>query len=106
MKDIFLNQDDLIKEVEEWKYFTNGLGSQKDRESFKTILNDYCNYLSILINAKNQFFPSEALVVALILSQYKKMINWLMDKISEYNKHSRNVELSKGQDCSHHCFLV
>jgi hypothetical protein len=35
MKDIFLNKDDLIKEVEEWEYFANGLGSQKDRESFK-----------------------------------------------------------------------
>src|SRR5919197_4846069 len=106
MKDIFLNKDDLIKEVEEWNYFANRLSSQKDRESFKKILNDYCNYLSILIHAKNQFFPSEALVVALILSQYKKMINWLMDKVSEYNKCSGKFQLSKEQDCSHHCFLV
>jgi hypothetical protein len=34
------------------------------------------------VNANGERFPSESLVIALILSQHKKMINWLISKIS------------------------
>ena len=47
------------------------------------MLNDYCNYAGIVVNAKGKYFPSEPLVIALILSQHEKMINWLIEKVSE-----------------------
>jgi hypothetical protein len=47
------------------------------------MLNEYCNYIGIVLDAKGEYFASEALVMALIISQHKKMINWLIDKISE-----------------------
>jgi len=31
-------------------------------------------------------FPSEPLIIALILSQQKKMINWLIEKVSQNKK--------------------
>jgi hypothetical protein len=73
----------LTKEIESWKGFADSLDSDKEKELFKKMLNDYCNYGDIVVNAKGKYFPSEPLVIALILLQYKKMINWLIDKVSE-----------------------
>jgi hypothetical protein len=80
---LFLNKDILTVEIESWKGFANSLNSEKEKELFKRMLNDYCNYADIVVNAKGKYFSSEPLVIALILSQYKKMINWLIEKVSE-----------------------
>jgi hypothetical protein len=80
---LFLNKDILTVEIESWKSFANSLNSEKEKELFKRMLNDYCNYAGIVVNAKGKYFSSEPLVIALILSQYKKMINWLIEKVSE-----------------------
>jgi hypothetical protein len=80
---LFLNKDILTVEIESWKSFANSLNSEKEKELFKRMLNDYCNYAGIVVNAKGNYFSSEPLVIALILSQYKKMINWLIKKVSE-----------------------
>jgi hypothetical protein len=80
---LFLNKDILTVEIESWKRFANSLNSEKEKELFKRMLNDYCNYAGIVVNAKGKYFSSEPLVIALILSQYKKMINWLIEKVSE-----------------------
>jgi hypothetical protein len=79
------NKDILTTDVESWKSFANNnnLNSERERELFTNMLNEYCNYISIILDAKGQCFISEPLVMALILSQHKKMINWLIDKISE-----------------------
>jgi hypothetical protein len=82
---LFLNKDILTVEIESWKSFANSLNSEKEKELFKSMLNDYCNYAGIVVNAKGKYFSSEPLVIALILSQYKKMINWLIEKVSENN---------------------
>jgi hypothetical protein len=80
---LFLNKDILTVEIESWKSFANSLNSEKEKELFKRMLNDYCDYAGIVVNAKGKYFSSEPLVIALILSQYKKMINWLIEKVSE-----------------------
>jgi hypothetical protein len=78
----FLNKDTFTAEVQTWRSFANNLHSEKDKELFKKMLNNYCNYADLIVNANGERFPSESLVIALILSQHKKMINWLISKIS------------------------
>ena len=86
----FLNQNNLTPEKEFWKNFTNRLDSEQDKELFKKMLAEYCNYIDIIVDADKQYFPSEPLVIALILSQHKKMINLLMNKVSEHNNDLSN----------------
>src|SRR3954451_8086776 len=81
----FLNQNNLTPEKEFWKNFTNRLDSEQDKELFKKMLAEYCNYIDIIVDADKHYFPSEPLVIALILSQHKKMISLLMDKVSDHN---------------------
>ena len=76
----------LTKEIESWKGFADSLDSDKEKELFKKMLNDYCNYAGIVVNAKGKYFPSEPLILALILAQHKKMINWLIEKVSQNKK--------------------
>jgi hypothetical protein len=83
LNSLFSNKGILTVEIESWKSFANSLDSDREKELFKKMLNDYCNYAGIVINAKGKYFPSEPLVIALILSQHEKMINWLIEKISE-----------------------
>ena len=83
---LFLNNKDiLITDVESWRSFANNknLNSEKEKELFTDMLNQYCNYIGIVLDAKGEYFASEPLVMALIISQHKKMINWLIDKVSE-----------------------
>lgn len=79
---LFLNKDTFTAEVQRWRSFANNLHSEKDKELFKKMLNNYCNYADLIVNANGERFPSESLVIALILSQHKKMISWLISKIS------------------------
>ena len=83
LNSLFSNKGILTVEIDSWKSFANSLDSDREKELFKKMLNDYCNYADIVVNAKGKYFPSEPLVIALILLQYKKMINWLIDKVSE-----------------------
>jgi hypothetical protein len=79
---LFPNEDILTKEIESWKAFVDSLSSKEDRELFKTMLND-CYKYSAAINAKGEPFPSEPLIMALLLSQHK-MIDWLTVQISKH----------------------
>ena len=83
LNSLFSNKGILTVEIDSWKSFANSLDSDRDKELFKKMLNDYCNYAGIVVNAKGKYFPSEPLVIALILSQHEKMINWLIEKVSE-----------------------
>ena len=49
------------------------------KRHFKEMLREYYQYC-IAIDAGPESFPSEELVLALISSQYKKIIHWLMEK--------------------------
>ena len=87
MMSLFSNKDILTLEVESWNSFANSLTSQQDREMFKTLLSNYCSYVDLIVsNGNNESFHSEPLVIALIISHQKKIINWLISKASEYNK--------------------
>jgi len=83
-----------------WRRFATQLIAADEREWFEQILNEYCDYVDVLTEAysgtsalfgypnannssRTEYFPSEPLITALILSQQKKIINWLMAKIPE-----------------------
>ena len=60
------------------KSFRDSMSSKEDRELFTSMLND-CYIYAAAINAKGQPFPSEPLIMALLLLQHK-MIDWLTAK--------------------------
>ncbi|MFZ0514749.1 MAG: hypothetical protein WAM14_24310 [Candidatus Nitrosopolaris sp.] len=71
---LFPDEDVLIKEIESWKGFMDCL-PEEERRIFMKMLND-CYKYSKAINAKGQPFPSEPVIIALLLSQHK-LIEWL-----------------------------
>jgi hypothetical protein len=68
---LFPNENILTKEIESWKSFEDRLSSKEDKELFEKMLNDCYNYAAS-INAKGQPFPTEPLIMALLLSQHIK----------------------------------
>ena len=52
----------------------------KTIELFLKLLND-CQKYALAINAKETPFPTEPLIMALLLTQHK-MINWLSERVS------------------------
>jgi hypothetical protein len=78
---LFPNEDILTKEIESWKCFANSFSSKEDRKLFTSMLND-CYKYATAINSKGQPFPTEPLIMALLLSQHK-MIDWLTKQISK-----------------------
>jgi hypothetical protein len=64
---LFPNEDILTKEIESWKRFANSLSSKEDRELFNNMLND-CYKYAAAINVKGKPFPTEPLIMALLLS--------------------------------------
>ncbi len=82
MMSLFPNEDTLTKEIESWKCFADSLKSDEYREMFNKMLND-CYKYATAINAKGQPFPTELLLMSLLLSQHK-MIDWLTTQISDH----------------------
>jgi hypothetical protein len=76
---LFPNEDIATKEIESWKGFADSLKSEEDRKLFLKLLND-CHRYAVAINAKGAPFPTEPLIMALLLLQHK-MINWLSSRI-------------------------
>jgi hypothetical protein len=76
---LFPNEDIATKEIESWKGFADSLKSEEDKKLFLKMLNDCLKY-AIAINAKGAPFPTEPLIMALLLSQHK-MIKWLSEKL-------------------------
>jgi hypothetical protein len=77
---LFPNEDVVAKEIESWKGFADNIRSEKDRQLFNKMLND-CYKYATAINAKGEPFPTEPLIMSLLLSQHK-MIEWLSKLIS------------------------
>jgi hypothetical protein len=69
----------LTKEIESCKGFANSLKSEDDRKMFIEML-DKCQKYAVAINTKGKPFPTEPLIMALLLEQHK-MIDWLQRKI-------------------------
>ena len=76
---LFPEEDIVTKEIESWKVFANSLKSAEDKKLFLQML-DKCQKYAIAINAKVRPFPTEPLIMALLLEQHK-LINWLQKKI-------------------------
>ena len=83
---LYPNQDNLLtKEFQSWKGFADSLNLQEYKELFNKMLND-CHKYAAAIDAKGKEpFPTEPLVMALLLSQ-NKMIGWLKDQVSQVTK--------------------
>jgi hypothetical protein len=77
---LFPNEDVLTKEIESWKGFADNIRSEKDRQLFNKMLND-CYKYATAINSKVEPFPTDPLIMSLLLSQHK-MIEWLSKLIS------------------------
>jgi hypothetical protein len=84
MMSLFSNKHILTSELDLWTGFANNLTLQEDREIFKKLLTDYQTYVNVILgNDTDRSFPSEHLVTALIISQQKKMISWLIHRLSK-----------------------
>jgi hypothetical protein len=76
---LFTNEDISTKEIESWKGFADSLKSEEDdRKLFLKMLNDCHKYAAI--NAKGAPFPTEPLIMTVLLSQHK-MIKLLSNRI-------------------------
>jgi hypothetical protein len=76
------------------------LSSKEDRVLFMSILNDCYKYV-VAINAKGQPFPSELLILALLLIPQHKMIDWLTKQFSKQeslDNNSKEVKRSEEEE--------
>jgi hypothetical protein len=74
---LFPDEDILTKEIESWRGFIDKLPSDKDKVVFAKLLDDcYVYALAINNHAKTHPFPTESLIVSLLLTQHK-LINHL-----------------------------
>lgn len=81
---LFPDKDDILSRLQSgWKGYADIL-QKEDREAFLTMM-DKCYAYAAAINAKGEPFPNEALLMALVFSQFK-MINRLVTKVAELSK--------------------
>ena len=80
---LFPDEDILTKEIASWNGFADGL-PDKERETFLKMLND-CYKYSNAINAKGQPFPTEPVIMALLVSQHS-LIEWLETQFYKHKK--------------------
>lgn len=85
---LFPNEDVLTKEIESWRTFTNNLNSEEYREIFDKMLSDCYRYVNT-INTKGDPFPTDSLLMSLLISQ-QKMIDWLSSQV--YNKLQESLD--------------
>ena len=81
---LFPEENILTKEIESWRGFADTLKSEEDRELFLKMLNG-CQKYALAINAKETPFPTEHLIMALLLTQHK-MIGWLSEHVPKKMK--------------------
>ena len=79
---LFPEEDIPTKEIESWRGFADSLKSEEDKNLFLTMLND-CQKYALAINAKETPFPTEPLIMALLLTQHK-MISWLSKQVPKH----------------------
>jgi hypothetical protein len=76
---LFQEENVFTKEIESWKAFADSLKTYEEKKLFLEMLGK-CQKYAVAINAKGKPFPTEPLIMALLLEQHK-MINWLQMKI-------------------------
>ena len=75
---LFPNDDLLAKEIEAWKGFSDGLRAE-DQKIFERMLKQCYKHIEA-INAKGEAFPTESVLMSLVLSQ-QQIIEFLIKKI-------------------------
>ena len=90
---LFPAEDILTKEIESWRSFAASLNSEECKEIFNKMLGDCYKYANA-INVKGEPFPSEPLLMSLLLSQ-QKMINWLSAQVldKKHRNHHRVIRV-------------
>ena len=92
---LFPEENILTKETESWRGFADSLKSEEDRKLFLKMLND-CQKYALAINTKETPFPTESLIMALLLTQHK-MIGWLSEHVpKKIGSAIPKVELQEG----------
>jgi hypothetical protein len=74
------------------------LKTDEEKKLFVEMLGK-CQKYALAINAKGKPFPTESMIMALLLEQHK-MINWLQNKI-HIPKHINNQNLTKKRGLIH-----
>jgi hypothetical protein len=77
---LFPEENILTKEIESWRGFADSLKSEEDKKLFLKML-EGCKKCALAINAKGKPFPTESLIMALLLEQHK-MMDWLQNSHS------------------------
>jgi len=75
---LFPNDDLLAKEIEAWRGFSDGLRAE-DQKVFEQMLKQCYKHIKA-INAKGDAFPTESILMSLVLSQ-QQIIEFLLKKI-------------------------
>jgi hypothetical protein len=85
---LFPDEDILTKEIEVWRGFIDKLPSDEDKVVLTNLL-DSCYQYSVAINdhAQEHPFPSESLIMSLLLTQHK-LINQLKSMIQSTSEQS------------------
>ena len=83
---LFPDEDVLTKEIETWRGFIDKLPTDEDKVVLTKLLNS-CYHYSVAINnhAQEHPFPSESLIISLLLAQHK-LINQLKSMIQSTSK--------------------
>ena len=69
---LFPDEDVLTKEIETWRGFIDKLPSDEDKLVLTKLLNECYKYsVAINIHAQSHPFPSESLIMSLLLIQHK-----------------------------------
>jgi hypothetical protein len=78
---LFPNEENVMRnKIASWKAYANSLNSEGQKNEFEEMLNNYCIYAQIIIDAGCESFPSKSLVMNLLFFQYRKIMLWLMNK--------------------------
>jgi hypothetical protein len=76
-------KSDLIRQIQSWQSFADSrLETEKQKKEFKDILNEYSKYAMVIITSQTDQFPSKTLVTALLSSQNKRIMRWMVDNTS------------------------
>ena len=86
---LFPTEDILTKEIESWRSFAASMNSEEYREIFNKMLSECYKYVNA-INTKGEPFPTDSLLMSLLLSQ-QKMIDWLSAQVYDKQQHHHKV---------------
>jgi hypothetical protein len=82
---LFPAEDILTREIESWGSFAANLNSEEYKGIFNKMLSDCYKYANA-VNAKGELFPTDSLLMSLLLSQ-QKMIDWLSAQVYDKQRH-------------------